>query len=247
MKKINIIAGSLLSLGLIYANSVQATNLNIPRPYVLYYVDGNKASTSFSGTNTLNLIDGPHQVVVRFEGAYRDGGDTKLISSEPIVINFNANAKTSEAFLKFNYPRTISKAEVYVKHPTISIEDANGQPIDAEIFVLPHKDGLQIGRDYLREIKDLGKEYKGVPGTATEKRVIVANANAATADKQATLDLTDDIADTQNNKINEEAKKVTTDKVTNKINNATLSKLQALYENADEETQRAFRVWLVTK
>ncbi len=249
------ITGSFVTLGLIATSSVQALDLSIPRPYVVYYLDGGKASTSFSSTNTLNLVEGPHQVVVRFEGAYRDGGDTKLISSEPIVINFNADDKVSKATLKFEYPRTIAKAEKYVKNPTISIVDANDQPLDAEIFVLPHRDGLQIGRDYLKEIKELGKEYKGTPGTVTEKRVLVANANAATINDQKTLDLTDDVnaATTKTVVIVEKPEAVTTDlqntnkNEVNKSNAATLSKLQELYNAADPETQKAFRVWLVTK
>lgn len=243
-----IATGAAIALGLIVSGSALALDLSIPRPYVVYYLDGGKASSSFSNTKTLNLSDGPHQVVVRFEGAYRVGGDTKLISSEPIVINFHADSNIDKAFLKFDYPRTIPKAEAYVKNPTIAIVDDKGTPIDAEIFVLPHRDGLQIGRDYLREIKELGKEYKGEPGTVTEKKVLVANANAATVDQQKTLDITDDVKASQQTVVVQKVPEASSSQQkTVKSGSATLSKLQELYNNADEETQKAFRIWLVTK
>ncbi|MBQ8707378.1 MAG: DUF2057 domain-containing protein [Succinivibrionaceae bacterium] len=233
------------------SNAVWAGELEIPRPYVLYYLDGGKPSSVFKTDSTVTLTQGPHQVVVRFEGAYRDAGDTKLISAEPVVINMNVPSDDKNYKLMFKYPRSYAKAKEYVKHPTVYIVDEKGDTVDAEIFVLPHRDGLQIGRDYLREIKDLGKEYKGVPGTSTEKRVLVDNANAATVASQAKLDITETVA--AETAAKPAAASVTPEQVKSaseslsKQRQAALENLKRIYENADPAVQKEFRVWLVTK
>lgn len=236
--------------GVLFCSSAAAGNLEIGRPYVLYYLDGGKPGSVFKTDSSVYLSKGAHQVVIRFEGAYRDAGDTKLISSEPVVINMQVPSEETNYKLKFKYPRSYAKAQEYVKHPTVYIEDDSGATVDAEIFVLPHRDGLQIGRDYLREIKDLGKEYKGDPGSGHEKRVLVDNANAATVATQAKLDITETVA-------SETAAKpvpaVTREEVKNaaetmsKSRQQALDRLKKMYEDADPTVQKEFRVWLVTK
>jgi uncharacterized protein YccT (UPF0319 family) len=239
-----------LAGGILLSGSAFAGNLEIGRPYVLYYLDGGKPGSVFKTDSSVFLSKGAHQVVIRFEGAYRDAGDTKLISSEPVVINMQVPSDETNYKLMFKYPRSYAKAQEYVKHPTVYIVDDSGATVDAEIFVLPHRDGLQIGRDYLREIKELGKEYKGDPENGTEKRVLVDNANAATVGTQAKLDITDSVVSDSAAK---PAPAVTREEVKsaaeslNKSRQQTLERLKKMYEEADPNVQKEFRVWLVTK
>ncbi len=242
---------SALMASLLLSSSAMAGDMEITRPYVLYYLDGGKPSSVFKTDSSFHLSKGPHQVVIRFEGAYRDGGDTRLISSEPVVINIDVPSEEKNYKVKFKYPRSYAKAQEYVKHPTVYIVDENEQVVDAEIFVLPPRDGLQIGRDYLREIKDLGKEYKGVPGTATEKRVLVDNANAATIEQQSQLDITESVAEASKATpapvvVTKEEVKTATENLS-KSREAALNRLKKMYEDADPAVQKEFRVWLVTK
>ncbi len=241
----------LIALAAVAASSAAAGGeLEIARPYVLYYLDGDKPASVFRTDSSVTLTQGPHQVVIRFEGAYRDAGDTRLISSEPVVINLDVPSDDKKYQLQFKYPRTYAKAQEYVKHPTVYITDETGATVDAEIFVLPHRDGLQIGRDYLREIKELGKEYKGIPGTPSEKRVLVENANAATVAQQAQLDITDSVAAENRRSV---PTSVTPEDVRSasesmsKNRQKALTRLKKAYEEADPAVQKEFRIWLVTK
>lgn len=235
--------------------NVWASDFLIKRPYVLYYVDGEKTSFSFvKDSSKFNLNEGSHQVVVRFEGAYRDGRETRIVTSEPVVINFYVTDPSVDYTLDFKYPRNYDKANDYVKNPVVTLVKSTGEAVtDAEIFVLPHKPGLQIGRDYLREIAELGKAYKSAD--PAKNIVTVANANSATVAQQKTFDI--DTSNVDPNTLEVATVPVTTSaevqqltKASTAANDVANPKLEALkkaYLNADPETQKLFKIWMVTK
>lgn len=236
---------SIASTLFILSSSVFASNLDIKRPYVLYYLDGQKSTSSFlKDSSNLTLTKGNHQVVIRFEGAYRDGKETRIVTSEPIVINFNVDNSDTNYEINFEYPRNYKYATKYVENPTITLQTTSGQPIEnAEIFVLPHKDGLQIGRDYLREIQDLGKGYVNPNGEPS--KVVVANANAATIDIQKTFSIEKPTNNIQTKTVSTE---LSSQNITNKnsITNVELEQLKEIYNKASPDVQKQFKIWIVT-
>ena len=226
-----------------------ASNFSIPRPFVLYYVDGAKTSFSFiKDSSKFELGAGSHQVVVRFEGAYRDSHETRIVTSEPVVINFNIEDPSVDYSLNFKYPRNFDKAEAYASNPVVTLVTSDGNAVtDAEIFVLPHKPGLQIGRDYLREIADLGKAYQS--GNPEDSKVLVANANGATLDTQKTIEI--DTSAAQNTASAATATvaaapQTVKQTVQSKAAPAALENLKKAFRAADPETQKLFKIWIVT-
>lgn len=241
MKSINHIFAAAAAAGIFASGAAFAdATFQLERPYVFQYLDGGKMPGSFfSSSSEITLAPGPHQVVIRFEGGYRESGDTRIVTSEPVVINLNVSENDKLFKIDFVYPRNYKKAQEYVKKPIIGIKDAQGQTVDAEIFVLPHRDGLQLGRDYLREIKDLGKEFKKADGSSNSVELV--NVNSATADEQATI-VVEKKAEEQ---VSAAAKSETAKEIGADADK--LKQLKELYNSMDKDTKKAFRIWVVSE
>ena len=255
--KLSRIAGalSLAAVAGLVSAPVSASSFSIKRPYVLYYIDGAKTSFFFFFySSKFDLSQGEHQVVVRFEGAFRDGRETRIVTSEPVVINFSIDDPSVDYVLDFKYPRNYDKATEYAANPVVTLLTSDGKAVsDAEIFVLPHKPGLQIGRDYLREIDELGKGFHSE--NSPNNTVLVANANGATLDTQKTIELEKkDVSRVVTEKAKVEPTTVADVEKLNKTSqdarsavNPKLEKLKKAYLEADPETQKLFKVWMVTR
>lgn len=76
--------------------------------------------------------------------------------------------------INFTYPRNYREAERFLEQQKLQVIDKKqGTAAKADYFVLPKKEGLQIGRDYQQELTDLGKAFQqtSMPTTAAAAAV----------------------------------------------------------------------------
>lgn len=133
------------------------TTISIPRPYVIYLVDGKP----FKSTEPeLSFTKGDHQIVMRFEGNYSTRSNVEFVNAEPLVVNLTTDGKES---LAFDLPLITdsSSAKNFVKSQNLHLVNTQSKAVHkADISVLPKKEGLQIGRDYQQELLDSGKAFQ---------------------------------------------------------------------------------------
>ena len=200
-----------------------AATIEIPRPYVVYLQDGKTAKTNaLNSERKVNLSAGAHQLVIRFEGSFKDQSDTRLLSGEPVVVNLDLKGDETLA-IKFAYPRNYTAAEHFIAQQKLTfIDTKTGAPVAIDHFVMPKKDGLQIGRDYQAELVAMGKGFQQVPA---EVALATTVAVAATA-----------VPDAKNNA------QTSVDK-----NVQTLEMLKYWYAQADAETRKNFQHWIISQ
>lgn len=162
--------------------AMASATLAIPHPYIVYLLDGKPVKNeALDNKASLPLAKGKHQLVIRFEGSLRDQGENRLISGEPVVYSFEIVGNESLA-LEFTYPRDYRAAEQFLKNQQLKLVDnRTGKEVKADYFVMPKKEGLQIGRNYQEELEAMGKSF------AQPAAAIVP---AATAEASATDALT---------------------------------------------------------
>lgn len=165
--------------------ALASATLAIPQPYIVYLLDGKAVKNELlDNKQSLPLAKGKHQLVIRFEGSFRDQGENRLISGEPVVYSLDIAGNESLA-LEFTYPRDYRAAEQYLKNQQLKLVDTKtGKEVKADYFVMPKKEGLQIGRNYQEELESMGKAF-----AQSAASVPVATA-AAAATVTATNDLT---------------------------------------------------------
>lgn len=194
------------------------TTVNIPRPYAVYLVDGQKHN--HMDTN-LHFAAGEHQVVIRYEGNFGNRSQIRLINGEPVVINFTTNGQEN---LKVEYPllNDAPSAEAFLanqEHQLHLIDLNTKAEKTATIFQMPKKEGLQIGRDYQEELVSMGKAFQ---------QPIINN--------DGTISVT-----TPNGKAS-----MGTAGLSNK-NMQSLEMLKYWYNRADPTTRKAFQVWIINQ
>ncbi len=199
-----------------------SATFEIPRPYVLLLLDGQSAKGSMvNSKQQVTLGAGQHQLVLQFEGSFRDHSESRLIRGEPVVFNLKAQAD-DQLTIQFAYPRNFQEAERYLKQQELKVINRNGQPASqVDYFVLPTKEGLQIGRDYQQELTDMGKAFQqtSMPTTAT---AVAATAAVAAPNAQSGSAPV--------------AKSV-----------QTLEMLKYWYNQADSKTRKDFQHWVISQ
>ncbi len=204
---------SVISL-LVSIPALADTSVSLPRPYVTYLVDGK----SYKGNDSdIQLAAGEHQLVIRFEGNYSTKSTIDLVSGEPLVVNFKTNG---QEHLSFDLPFITSSYEAknFLKAQNLHLIDRNTKAVkEANIFLLPKKEGLQIGRDYQEELLALGKAF--------QQPVIHEDGSVSVNGKPADL---------KNN--------ITGDK-----NLQSFEMLKYWYNRADPQTRKAFQHWIITQ
>ena len=205
-----------------------ATSIAIPHPYVVYLLDGKPVQNDlFSSRSALSLTPGPHQLVIRFEGTFKDQSESRLISGEPVVINLSTKAD-QQLVIEFTYPRSYSAAEQYLKQQKLHILDkATGQVVKADYFVMPKKEGLHIGRNYQEELVAMGKAF--AQPAARSKPAQVISGTAA-------------VAVTATNTAQPATKEQKLDQ-----NTQALEMLKYWYNQANGETRKAFQHWVISQ
>lgn len=213
----NVLSRSLGILTLFICTAVLAdTTVTIPRPYATYLVDGKSYKENDAD---IKLSAGEHQLVIRFEGNYSSHRSIELVSGEPLVINFKTDG---QEHLTFDLPllKEVPQAKAFLKTQKLQLVDRNSKAVkSADIFELPKKEGLQIGRDYQEELLALGKAF--------QQPVI---------NEDGSISANDTAAQTANSAV-----------VTGNKNLQSLEMLKYWYNRADPQARKAFQHWIITQ
>ncbi|MGR5410058.1 DUF2057 family protein [Vibrio alfacsensis] len=131
--------------------------INVPENVSILAANGEKVKVSggfFASEKTVTLPDGINQVVFRYSPFFSQGNDRVSVESDAIITRFNA----TDATLTFQLPkyRDLREAESKIKDLDWKLIDASGNAIAVEQDKLI-KPGMQIGRDYVREVEDYNR------------------------------------------------------------------------------------------
>lgn len=108
----------------------------------------------FASERTLTLPDGVNQVVFRFTPFFNKGNDRVSVESDVIVTSFTSS--DSKLALQLPEYRNLNDAEDNIKDLDWKLVDASGKAIAVKQDKLI-KEGMQIGRDYVREVEDYNR------------------------------------------------------------------------------------------
>ncbi len=127
--------------------------VTVPDDVSILAANGEKVKLSggfFASERSLTLPDGVNQVVFRYSPYFSQGNDRLSVESDVIVARFGA----ADAELTLNVPeyRDLRQAEDKIKDLDWKLVDASGKaiPVDQDKLIKP---GMQIGRDYVREVE----------------------------------------------------------------------------------------------
>lgn len=131
--------------------------VTVPDDVSILAANGEKVKLSggfFASERSLTLPDGVNQVVFRYSPYFSQGNDRLSVESDVIVTRFDA----ADAELSLQVPeyRDLRQAEDKIKDLDWKLIDASGNAIAVEQDKLI-KPGMQIGRDYVREVEDYNK------------------------------------------------------------------------------------------
>ncbi|HHQ5453746.1 TPA: YccT family protein [Aeromonas veronii] len=205
--------------GLLWAGSALAdAQLEVTTPYVVQLIDGQAINPSLlDNTKKFPLSVGKHQLVVAFEGNYSNRDEIKLVTAEPLVLNFTA-ADNQQLVLDYKKPRNEAEAKQFVKDQKVALKDkVTGQQVSSEQFVMPKVEGFQLTRDYQQELINMGKAFNQPKTVAVSSAAVMAAASAPV--------------------------QVAPSKA--QSNPEALTQLQNWYNKADAETRKAFQIWVI--
>jgi len=146
--------------GLLWAGSALAdAQLEVTTPYVVQLIDGQSINPKLlDKTSTFPLSAGKHQLVIAFEGNFSNRSEIKLVTAEPLVLNFTA-ADNQKLVLDYKKPRNETEAKQFVKEQKVALKDkVSGQQVSSEQFVMPKVEGFQLTRDYQQELINMGPD-----------------------------------------------------------------------------------------
>ncbi|WP_429080372.1 YccT family protein [Aeromonas veronii] len=205
--------------GLLWAGSALAdAQLEVTNPYVVQLIDGQAINPSLlDNTKKFPLSVGKHQLVVAFEGNYSNRDEIKLVTAEPLVLNFTA-ADNQQLVLDYKKPRNEAEAKQFLKAQKVTLKDkVSGQQVSSEQFVMPKVEGFQLTRDYQQELINMGKAFNQPKTVAVSTAAVMAAASAPV--------------------------QVAPSKA--QSNPEALTQLQNWYNKADAETRKAFQIWVI--
>ncbi|PJG59358.1 DUF2057 domain-containing protein [Aeromonas cavernicola] len=205
--------------GLLWAGCALANaQLEVTTPYVVQLIDGQSINPKLlDKTNHFALSAGKHQLVVAFEGNYSSRNEIKLVTAEPLVINFSA-ADNQKLVLDYQKPRNEDEAKRFTKAQRVTLKDkASGQVVASEQFVMPKVEGFQLTRDYQQELVAMGKAFNQPAVIASDAAAKLAAASAPVAPPPAQA----------------------------QGNPEALTQLQSWYNKADAQTRKAFQIWVI--
>ncbi|MBM0416214.1 DUF2057 domain-containing protein [Aeromonas veronii] len=205
--------------GLLWAGSALAdAQLEVTTPYVVQLIDGQAINPSLlDNTKKFPLSVGKHQLVVAFEGNYSNRDEIKLVTAEPLVLNFTAT-DNQQLVLDYKKPRNEAEAKQFLKDQKVTLKDkVTGQKVSSEQFVMPKVEGFQLSRDYQQELINMGKAFNQPKTVAVSSAAVMAAASAPV--------------------------QVAPSKA--QSNPEALTQLQNWYNKADAETRKAFQIWVI--
>ncbi|NLQ18254.1 DUF2057 domain-containing protein [Marinomonas sp. M1K-6] len=220
---------------------VMAATFEVSRTFEIMYIDLESAGR-FGNDFKVDLDEGQHQIVVRFNKLLRSGGDTQVFQSEPIVLDLYFE-KDTYLTLKAPYISTQKQAQDNVKDPQFTIhDDVTGKEIDYQQQILSTKSGFQNTRDYVAEIERL--TAKNTPDTA--------HSNSAPAPAPITMseNVALDMMQFWYNRSDEATRKEMRIWIADPLYKPTVANIQLemsqfWFNKADQEAQKAFQKWLI--
>lgn len=241
MKTKNYALALSLMLSSFIAVPAMAATFEVPRSYEIMYVDLESAS-QFGNDFKVEVDEGQHQIVVRFNKLLKSGGDTQQYQSEPVVLNLSFE-KNGYLTLKAPYISNQKQAEANAKDPQFTIyDDVNAQEVDYKQQNLKTKSGFQNTRDYLEEVQKL---------TSTN---LSGGMNQSSGPVPAPVLMIEDVALQMTqfwyNQSDEATRKeariwIADDMYKPKVANIQLDMMQFWYKKADKEEKKAFQDWLL--
>ncbi|WMY73012.1 DUF2057 family protein [Buttiauxella selenatireducens] len=146
-----------------------ATTLRLSTDIDLLVLDGKKVSSSLlRGADSLELDNGPHQLVFRVEKNIRaNAREQRLYISPPLIVSFDTKEVSQ---VNFNLPRIENdkESEEFDLAPHLQLLDGNAAVIPVKVDVLPVKVTPQ-GIDYEQDTQFYNKSGKvaSIKGFAT--------------------------------------------------------------------------------
>ncbi|WP_428772612.1 DUF2057 family protein [Vibrio sp.] len=205
-------------LSLCSATSALAdVSLQVPKNIDLLVANEAKPELSgslFSANKTLTLPNGENQLVFRYVAFFDQGSERVILESDPIIATFAAE----DSKLSFELPtyRDGHQARKEIENVSWQLLDDSGNTVSVRQDLLL-KDGMQIGRDYRREVTD----YNRIGGQAAW----VGGAAAMTATAMS--------AKANNNQASQPVSSSTAEEM-----------LHFWYNKADAETKARFKAYV---
>ncbi|CAE6952602.1 hypothetical protein ACOMICROBIO_FLGHMIGD_03207 [Vibrio sp. B1FLJ16] len=141
-------------------SSIAFADVTISVPDDVSVLAANGKTVKLSGgflasEKTFTLPDGVNQIVFRYSPYFNQGNDRLSVESDAIVARFSA----ADSELTFQLPkyRNINDAEDSIKNLDWKLVDASGNALNVKQDKLI-KPGLQLGRDYVREVEDYNRD-----------------------------------------------------------------------------------------
>lgn len=124
-------------IALVMPVCVFATTLRLSTDIDLLVLDGKKVSSSLlRGADSIELDNGPHQVVFRVEKMIRLANhEQRMYISPPLIVSFNTQHISQ---VNFNLPRleTEKEAIAFDAAPRITLVDGDAMPIPVKLDIL---------------------------------------------------------------------------------------------------------------
>ncbi|MCS2150200.1 curli synthesis inhibitor [Scandinavium manionii] len=128
---------TILCLLLLMPGSVFATTLRLSGDIDLLVLDGKKVSSLLlRGAESLEVDNGPHQVVFRVEKMIiLPDQNRQLYVSPPLIASFNSQLVGQ---VNFSLPRleTLEDTQTFTSTPHVSLLDGNAMPIPVKLDIL---------------------------------------------------------------------------------------------------------------
>ncbi|MBE3651421.1 DUF2057 family protein [Vibrio navarrensis] len=159
--------------------------LTVPDEVTLLVANGKTPKLSgslFATSKTATLPDGENQIVFRYEPFFSQGNDRIGVESDVIVAKFTANGSELSFFMPKYRDHRVAESEI--KQLDWQLIDADDQTVEKTEDKLI-KEGLQIGRDFHREVEDYnragGIAAIGAPLTVAALKPVVEGHQASSA------------------------------------------------------------------
>ncbi|SBS33641.1 hypothetical protein MAQ5080_02634 [Marinomonas aquimarina] len=217
-----------------------AASFEVPRNFEIMYLNLEDPGR-FGGDFETEVAAGEHQFVVRFNQRVGGGSNAEQFQSEPFIIDIKL-AEDAEIVLQAPYFFRKNDAAKFAKQPEFSLlnKTTDAKP-DYEVRMLPKQSGVQIMRDYKREVKDF---------TATYKQPVVDSPVPAAASATATEEL--EMLKFWYNKADASTRKdiriwMVDSSHQAKAPSTAYDMLGFWFNKASKEDQKAFQIWLLNE
>ncbi|WP_295891967.1 DUF2057 family protein [uncultured Vibrio sp.] len=179
--------------------------IQVPDTVDLLVANGEKPELSggfFSSSKTLTLPDGENQIAFRYTVNFDKSNDRITVEGDTVIAKFNAQ----DAELTFDLPsyRNEREAKAQIKDLEWALIDQTEQAVDVQQDKLM-KEGMQIGRDYLREVEDYNRAG-GIAAVAVAGAVMPVTLPAQLPESSASSDTAEEMLHFWYDKADEETK-----------------------------------------